>query len=484
MAQLSRRTLLQTMARLGAAALGGALAAACRTRVVEVEKVVTVDRPVTKIVTEVVRETVLVQETTCVIERIVTPSPAPTAPVTLRADLLDYGWSRLAQQMTSVFEETFPHITIQWRSLSDWRAYPERIAVLRASGQMGDLIESPSRTLTAAWAEDGVIADLAPVMEADGYDAQGLFPGAREAYRWRGRQVGLPLVAHGGEHVLLYDQDQFDQAGVPYPDAHTSLADLAAAAERLTQPWAGRYGHVPASYLPGAIPLLRAFGADLFDPEGARCILNGREGRAFFDWLHYQVRVSGAAPAPAALERGPAAMWQAGRVAMFATTLRQAVALLSLQPERRIGVLPLPAMPEVKATPALSSGVGYCIPASSPYAAEALQWIKFMLTSEIGVRLFVEGYAEPGSRLSSWRDPRVLDVFAHCAQLAETVASAQPERVPVSLATEACYHVWNESIAQMLRGALSPQELAERLAQEMDALLAAPDMAEDQGDTP
>ncbi len=474
MAQLTRRALLDGMARLGAAALGGTLLSACRTRVVEVEKLVTIERPVTKIVTEVVRETVMVSEAPRTSERIATPSPAPSAPVTLRADVLNYGWSRLAQEMTPVFQETFPHIRIEWRSLSDWREYPERIAILRASGQLGDLIESPSRALTAAWAEDGVIADLGPLMEADGLDTRGIFPGALEAYRWRGSQVGLPVVAHGGEHVLLYDQDLFDQAALPYPDAQSSLEELTEAAERLARPLEGFYGHILTAHLPEGLPLLRAFGADLIEPDDLHCALDAPQGRAFFHWLYRQIREVGAAPKPAALGRGPVAMWQAGRVAMLRTTLRQAVALAALQPKRRIGVLPLPSMTGVGAAPAVITGVGYCIPATSRHPIEALQWIKFMLTSEIGARLFAEGYAEPGSRQASWRDPRVLDVFPHCAHLAAALEPAEPERVPANLTTEACYRAWNEGISRMLAGSLAPDALADQLAGEINALIAGP----------
>jgi ABC-type glycerol-3-phosphate transport system substrate-binding protein len=483
MAYLSRRALLRGMARMGAAALLGAAASACRARVVqvEVEKLVTVDRPVTKIVTEVVRETVVVQEPPRVIERIVTPSPAPTTPVALRADVLDYGWTRLAQQMTSVFQETFPHITVEWRSLSDWRDYPDRVAILRASGQLGDLIESPSRTLTAAWAKDDVISDLTPIIEADGYDTGGLFPGALAAYRWRDRQVGLPHVAHGGEHVLLYDQDLFDQVGVAYPDARTTLADLTSAAEQIAATHRDLYGHTITASLPGSYPLLRAFGGELLEQDGSRCLVDEAGGRAFLHWLHEQVREIGAAPSPAEVERGAVAMWQAGRVAILRTSLRQAVALMDLQPERRIGVLPLPAMPDIEIAPALSAGVGYCVPATSRRAVEALQWIKFMLTREIGVRMFVEGYAEPGSRMATWQDPRVLDRFAHCAQLAEVVAQAERERVPANLATEPCYRLWGEYVARMLAGELSAEGAAGRIAAEIDALIGAPEAPPENG---
>jgi multiple sugar transport system substrate-binding protein len=482
MASVSRRALLRRAAGAGLLALGGSVTGACRTRVVEVEKLVPVDRPVTKIVTEVVRETVVVPELP-VAEHLVTPRPSPTpdatptpapiASVTLRADLLNYGWTRFAQQMAPAFQETFPYITIQWRSLSDWREYPERLAVLRAAGDLGDIVESPSATLTAAWVADGLLADLAPAIEADGYDTSGLLPGSLAAYRYEERQFGLPYVAHGAEHVLLYDQDMLDEADLAYPDDRWSLEELLAVAEEVAAAGAAPYGQIVSARLPAALPLLRAFGGDLLDPSGQRCTAADPEAQGFLRWLHRQVCVVGAAPGPAAIERGPTAMWRAGRVAMLLTSLREAVALVDLQPGRRIGIVPLPAMAGSDTAPGVAAGVGYGVPAVSAHAPETLQWIKFMLTREMGVRLFVEGFAEPGSRMAAWQDPRVLDRFPYCARLAEVVARSERERVPANLATEECYRLWNEQMARMLAGALSPEETAGRIAAEVDEAIGA-----------
>ena len=393
-----------------------------------------------------------------------TATPAPVPPVTLRADVLNYGWTRLAQQMTETFQDAHPQITLQWRSVSDWRDYPDRVAILRASGQLGDLIESPCATLTAAWALDGLAADLTPLIEADGYDTSGLFAGAMAAFARDGRQVGLPLVAHGSEHLLLYDEELLAGAGVSTPGEIATLDDLANIAQAVGHRGHGLWGHVIPTRLPDAFPLLRAFGADLFDGTGARCTLDAPEGRAFLAWLHHQIVQARAAPSAREIERGPTAMWQAGRVAMLHTNLRHAVALQDMQPERQIGVLPLPPMPESARAPAVMAGVGYCIPATSRQAVAALQWIKFLLRDEVGVRLFAEGHAEPGSRISCWSDPQVQSRFAASAPIAEVLRHAAPERIPANLATERCYRVWNAHVPRMLDGALSPDEAASRIA--------------------
>ncbi len=478
MATLSRRTFIKRMLGTGAASLTAAVTGGCRMRLTDDPP--PVDRPAaietlpidgeTAIAAEVPRlvepalpPTLPMPTTSSTLPLSATATPAPVPLITLRADVLNYGWTQLAQQVAEAFQDTHPHITLQWRSVSDWRDYPNQVAILRASGQLGALVESPCATLTAAWALDGLVTDLTPLIEADGYDTSGLFPGALAAYSWGGRQVGLPLVAHGSQHVLLYDEELLDMAGVPSPTETGTLEDLTAIAEEVVRSRHGLWGHIFATRLPDAYPLVRAFGADLLDAKGTRCIIAQTEGRTFLGWLHDQVRQARTAPSAREIERGPTAMWQAERVALYYTSLRHAVALIEMQPERAIGVLPLPPMPDSSRAPAVMSGVGYCIPATSNHAAEALQWIKFMLSHETGVRLFAEGYSEPGSRMSCWSDPLVLSRLAASAPIAEVLGHAAPERIPANLATEQCYQVWNAHVPQMLAGELSPEDTADRI---------------------
>lgn len=483
----SRRQFLRRLVSIAASALGGAVLASCR-RAVEIEGLPLADPSPAPNGAELARERVATPRPPITIRRLATPTPlapapaatvtpvvAARAPVVLRADALDYGWTRLAQEMTPSFEETFPHIRLEWRSLSNWRDYPGRVASLRASGLLGDLIESPTATLTATWAQEGLLADLSPLIEADGYDTGDHMPSALAAYQWQGQQVGLPLVAHGGDHVVLYDRDLLGDLGESASDAERSLENLTQAIERMAEKRGDIYGLILSARLPGAYPLLRAFGTDLLDPTGGRCIVDEPAGRACLDWIHHQVRVVGSAPAPLAIERGPTAMWQARRAALFCTSLRGAVALRELQARRAVGAMALPAMPEVAGTPALASGVGYCVPATSRHTSEAFQWIKFMLSSEIGVRMFAEGYAEPGSRVASWQDPRVLARFPYCAKLVATVAHAEPERVPNNLATEQCYRIWNEHVSRMLAGALLPEQAAALITADVNTAIGAAD---------
>jgi ABC-type glycerol-3-phosphate transport system substrate-binding protein len=488
MATRSRRTLLKHMLGTSVAVIAAAVTGGCRARVPHDPS--PIDLPAAIDSTPTASETVVAAEVPRAMERpslpirdrpTVAPTIAPSAtatpatipPVTLRADVLNYGWSRLAQQMTDAFQDAHPSLAVEWRSLTDWRDYPDRVAILRASGQLGDLVESPCATLTAAWALDGLLTDLGPVIEEDGFDTSQLFPGAVAAYTWWGQQVGLPLVTHGSDHVLLYDEEILEHVGSALPDDATTLEGLAAIAEQVAKGPDGLWGHILGTRAPEAYPLLRAFGADLLDATGAQCTIAEPEGRAFLTWLHRHVRQKRAAPSGPEIERGPTAMWQAGRVAMLHASLRHAAALISMQPERRIRVLALPPMPDVDKAPAVVSGVGYCIPATSRHASEALQWCKHMLSHETGVRLFAEGYAEPGSRMSCWQDSRVVSRFAASAPIAEVLARAAPERVPANLATEQCYQVWNAQIPRMLAGELSPEETADEIAAGLNAILDA-----------
>ncbi len=403
------------------------------------------------------------------------PAPAPPDDIVLRADLLNYGWTRFAQEMVAGFEATYPDIKVSIRTRSEWHEYPHRIAVLRAAGELGDLVETPSSTLLASWTADGMLTDLAPLMHDFAFDARDIFPGAVGAFHYQGQQTGLPFLSHGGMHLLLYDRALFDQANVEPPELTWTLAEVEGAATSLTDLAEQRYGHAIQADLPGAYPMLRAFGGELLNSWGTDCLASDPPVQDCLAWMHRQVFGLRCAPRPAAVERGTVHMWETGRLGMLRTTLREAVRLIERQPERAIGVIPWPGATTQNRPPALATGVAYCIPESSRLAPEAFQWIDYMLAPGVGASMFVRGFAEPGSRLTAWRDPEVLERFSMCEHLSPVVARARPERLPANLRTDACYQIWNRSLRQMLELETSPEETSEQIRTAMTDVLESVD---------
>ncbi len=76
----------------------------------------------------------------------------------------------------------------------------------------------------------GFFLDLSPLVNADSsLMPEDFYPGAWQAFQWDGGIWALPYRIN--VEVLVYNQDMFDAAGVPYPDESWRLADFIQAAE-------------------------------------------------------------------------------------------------------------------------------------------------------------------------------------------------------------------------------------------------------------
>ena len=464
--------------RLSWGALGACVLGACGQKVIEIEKVV--EKEVTKVVKEIVRETVIVESTPQIIERtvekLVTAVPSPKPKVVIVADVMNYGWTQFAMLISSAFEELLPNVTIRWNASSDWSAYPQRIALLAASGQLGDLLECPPGALLARWAQKRIVRPLDELLAADGFDTSGIFKSALRFSSYGGKQVGLPFLGHTGENVLLYNKELFDKAKLPYPRSDWTLDDLSRAAASLTGDHDGdgktdQFGYDVRYELPGAYPMLSLFGASLLSQDGRQCLLHSETGIACLRWAQEQVRTHEIAPDPIHMERGSLEMLLNGRVAMLRHNFRALVELRRLNATDIQGVL-FPKHPVTGKVGSFASGMMYCISQQSRVAGEVLQWIKFMSSREMGVQMFLGGYAEPGCRAASWKDERVLERFPICAQIASVAETAEVERLPANLRVGECLRAWNRRIAPLLLGEITPERCAEEIASEVADILA------------
>ena len=482
MISLSRRRVL----RRAVAACGSLMAtytfAACRRPIVEVERIIQVEKEVTKIITEVVRETVLVLETPDVeadtVERVETSAPSSKANVVVVADVLRYGWTELAKHMTPTFQETFPQVTMQWRTLSDWRGHAQRIAALEASGDLGDLIDAPAGTLMASWSRQNLIRPLGDLISGEGFDTSGIFPVAMSVCRYQDQQLGLPFVAHPSESLLVYDEGAFRRSGTEMPRADWSLTHLVSAASDLSRPptaglAGGQYGYILAQNLPSAYPLLHLFGGALLSEEGTQCRAEQEGAVACLEWMSSLAHRLKLSPDPAGVARGSLSMFYSGQVPMIRESLWTLVRLRranTLSPN--VEAVAFPRHPETGKRGTLAASVAYCISRGSKVAEQAFQWMRFMSSREMGAQMILGGYAEPGCRMASWTDPRVLETYPICAQLSGLMMDAEAERLPWNMRTPECLKAWNSHTADLLAGVISPRECADRICADASSALA------------
>ncbi|OGO04410.1 MAG: hypothetical protein A2Y73_00015 [Chloroflexi bacterium RBG_13_56_8] len=485
MKQLTRRSFLRGASKLclglaGAAALGG-----CAAKVVEVERVV--EKEVTKIVTEIVRETIVVEPTPQVVEKsvetkvekVITVTPAPQPKVTLIADVTNSSWTHFAMLVTPTFEEMFPNLTIRWRRLSNWDEYPARIKVSQVSGQLGDLLEAPPGALLIQWAEGEIIQSLDDIIRNDGFDTSGILGGVLRAFRYQDKQMGLPFIGSAGENLLLYNKNPFDEQGIDYPDLSWSLDDLVEAADALTMRGSdgrvGRFGYAIRYRLPDAYPMLHLFDAHLISADGQTSSVDGQNGVECLRWAHDLIHVAQVSPSLSQIEGGLLEMFCDGKLAMLRHDLGSLIDLGRALPDaQEVGSVLYPKHPSTGRVGASASGMAYCIGRNTELPYEAFRWLKFMASREMGVQMFLGGYAPPGCRAASWEDPRVVDLFPVCAQVADGADMAEPPRLPSNLRVQECQDIWNREIGPLWLGEVTPEECAANIADQVNRVLVLP----------
>ncbi len=457
MKRFTRRSLLRTSALLVTSLVQTTLIASCRRR--RPTPTPTLQEP-TKLATEAPEETLApptpAPSRTPYAAR--TPTPAPPNQVIIIADVTDYGWTHLFQRQAPTFQEMHPHITLQWRSLTPWQDYPQRIAAYHASGLLGDLVEAPFGALMAEWAANRIIQPLDGLFVDEGVSLEGLFPGALNACRFQSHLYGLPFLAHGGENLLLYKASLFGREDIPWPAADWTLDDLEEAGRVMTRSGGAispvaQYGYAPRLDLPSAYPLLPLFGANLLSNDGSECTINTDEGLECLRWAYNRIYEDGFAPRPHEVEGGYLSMLRNGSLAM----VRQSFGALWALESDQVDAVMYPQHPLTGARASCASGIAYCITQHTDAPLEVLQWLEYASSPEVGAQMLLEAQLVPGARTTSWTDPRVLDRFPICSEIAITANDAFVLPLPHNLRVVECQTVWNGAVASLLRDEVTPE---------------------------
>ncbi|MGJ3242333.1 MAG: ABC transporter substrate-binding protein [Opitutales bacterium] len=118
----------------------------------------------------------------------------------------------------------------------------EKIIVQSASGVGPDIFDTFNLAQLESIVEAGIAQDLSELPQAEAYDADDLWPAARDGLIFNGGQWGYP--ANINVNILIYNKNVFDRFGVPYPEPHESMSWEAflALARELTDESANIYG--------------------------------------------------------------------------------------------------------------------------------------------------------------------------------------------------------------------------------------------------
>jgi multiple sugar transport system substrate-binding protein len=308
-----------------------------------------------------------------------TPAALASAPPLLIASgdvvTITFGcWmSRSYEALAETFHQAHPYIHIDVIHFSELQD-PN-------SDNSLDLQRVAASVDTAAWnikpdeTPAGWVRDLSPFVQmAPDFDTADFYPGMLEAFQWDGGLWALPSRADA--HILFYNRDAFDEAGLPYPQPGWDQESFLSAAASLTRQENGevtRYGFVDAlgplytPFVHAAVGSTSAWDTvDLQDPTIETAL------RWYVD-LAIRHRVM---PTPSPGLSGPnsEAVWvQQGRAAMWTD-------FLSNRHLTGAGIVPFP-FGERDANPFWVSG--YIMSTGTQHPQESWLWLAFLTRQRV-----------------------------------------------------------------------------------------------------
>ncbi len=336
--------------------------------------------------------------------------PSPTVAPTRAAVQVDdpqpitisfacYEWQKPEfVRLAGVFEQDNPDVRVRIVTLNEIADLSRLTSENAAQVEAEIAYQIVSTADTAYWMpspgaiRQGLLLDLAPLIEADPEFEQADFYPALWKRMVQGNRVwGVP--AQADLIVMLYDQDAFDAAGLPYPQPGWDREDLLVAAQQLTLREGNeiqRYGLVDVSMQ--VAPFVEGVTGSLVDDsvEPPRLLLDTPQTVAALQWYVDLALWHGVMPDPARIpqewsnaqaSRGAPArqMWlydlvNTGRAAMWINLL-SGLPVMGQTGERRVGVAPLP-LGEQNANPLYVQG--YLISSGTAYREASWRWLKFL----------------------------------------------------------------------------------------------------------
>lgn len=224
-------------------------------------------------------------------------------------------WNALPEDpynYVKAFEQLYPQYKIDFTLIPE-AEYPATLRQMAVTGTLPDVL--------CLWEHDIVeFAKAGYLVPLDQYVGQSkiiklddFIPATQELMELQGGLYGLPWCY--ATHLLYYNKDLFDKAGISYPNEDWTWNDFVSAAQALTDPAAGIYGCDAIVFHGIWWDLIGTFGDPIVDEQGRFAIGCGAE--KMLDELS-KLTQEGVIAKPAVLAMGATAadLFAAGKAAM------------------------------------------------------------------------------------------------------------------------------------------------------------------------
>jgi ABC-type glycerol-3-phosphate transport system substrate-binding protein len=356
--------------------------------------------------------------------------------------------------------------------------YFTKVTALSAAKQLGDLVFGyNSSGYNATWAFKGILAPHDPYIQQDKYDLKQFYDACIDGCRFEGKLYSMPPVGHPGEINIYWNKDLFQAAGAKPLDDSLTLDSVVEAAKATTKESAGSTQWGYASDMSGwfqIIQRVRLFGGDELSEDGKKSLMNSDAAKAALQWEHDMRYKHKVAPTPDKVQDNVGNMFTAGKVAMNTNNVAN------------ISVYKKPIGDKFKWAPqAWPTGQGGYHGATihvnttglTTQAKEpglAWEFLKSILTQEVGVQKVLMGSGSPGARPDVWQDKRLTELDPWYAKANDILKVAKAPNMAYNLRTAEVDNVMSQRVSEIMLNKATPAEGAEKMAKEMQAILDQP----------
>lgn len=208
----------------------------------------------------------------------------------------------VATTLISEFEAENPNIKVEM-TITTWDTMEGQIRTALNGENAPDVI-TDLESRTPAYAEQGLLTNLASYFEASAVDMNDFVSSAIPLNSYDGDMYGMPM-RHDGP-AMIYNKDMFEAAGLDADAFPTTWAELEEVAKLLTVDTDGdgvidQYGlGWPLGNEGNAVvrfyQLTYNFGGSITNEEGTKCELNSAAGQQALEYLYNNLNVDEVTP--------------------------------------------------------------------------------------------------------------------------------------------------------------------------------------------
>ncbi len=297
-------------------------------------------------------------------------------------------------QIVADFHQAKPNITVKVE-VSDWDSYWTKLKTLLSADTPPDVFAMDA-PLYLDYQSRGVLLNLQPYLDKNPDLLKGVYPQTLDAYKTPDGMYGVPRDFQ--TIVLFYNKDMFDAAGVSYPTADWTYADLRAAAQKLTKDSNGdgkidQFGFYSDLWDMELIwsEAIWAYGGDIVSADHTKTLIGEPKAREAWQLFHDMMFVDKSWPNSTTAGEYGGDPFLAGVAAI--TTIGHWAVPGYAEVKFKWDVVPMPKGPAGQATSVNSAG--FVVGKASKNPDAAFEFLKYVLSEPAQKRLAELGFACP-----------------------------------------------------------------------------------------